>query len=209
MCGSSVLCTICLNVPCGAGTNQCTIAGSFSFYFYAGKSYCKKVGFLIFGFLSRRICMEQIPVPFFAYRAMHAVFRGFLISIRGCDLQPVLYGFFYSVTVGILACSRGFVFLLERRVPRTRRKQAHSRPVTRLYTRGSMVSRVVLTNILRVVVSYFSPLRASSTTRRTTSLVVRPSALASSWSQSNWGVLNVMDCLAMWRNIAPLNAVVK
>jgi|SRR5580700_1650392 hypothetical protein len=78
-----------------------------------------------------------------------------------------------------------------------------------LYTRGSIVSRVVLISILRVVVSYLSPLRASSTTRRTTSLVVRPSALASSWSQSNWGSLKVTDCLAMWRSVAPLYAVVK
>ena len=77
-----------------------------------------------------------------------------------------------------------------------------------LYTRGSMASRVVLISILRVVVSYLRPLRASSTTRRTTSLVVRPSALASSWSQSNWGSLKVTDCLAMWRSVAPLYAVV-
>jgi hypothetical protein len=80
--------------------------------------------------------------------------------------------------------------------------------ITRLYTRGSIASRVVLINILRVVVSYLRPLRASSTTRRTTSLVVRPSALASSWSQSNWGSLKVTDCLAMWRSVAPLYAVV-
>ncbi len=87
--------------------------------------------------------------------------------------------------------------------------ECQSRPVTLLYIRGNIASRVALMSIFLVVVSYFNPRRASSTTRRTTSLVVSPSAFASSWSHSNWGLLKVTDCLAMWSTLAPLYGIVK
>lgn len=90
----------------------------------------------------------------------------------------------------------------------TQRKQFQPRPAILLYSRGNIALRVVSTSIFRVVMSYFSPRLASSTTRRTTSLVVKPSALASSWSHWNCGSLKVTDCLAMWRNIAPLYVAV-
>lgn len=88
-------------------------------------------------------------------------------------------------------------------------KRSQSRFTTLLHKRGSNASRVVLISIFLVVVSYFKPRLASSTTRRTTSLVVSPKAFASCWSHSSWGLLKVTDCLAMWSTLAPLWGLVK